>query len=92
MIVVTVFLSILNRIEIYSVQNQKENGHHDHIPLNLKVKGNIFCGVYMRTMMRSAILHSKIYIAILWSNCNGDKGGEKKPTLRTIIKYESNKK
>ena len=33
---VTVFLSILNQMEIHLVQNRKENCHHDHIPFNLK--------------------------------------------------------
>ena len=36
MIVVTVLLSILNKMEIHLVQNRKENCHHDHIPFNLK--------------------------------------------------------
>ena len=35
MIVVTVFLSILNQMEFYLVQNQKENCPHDHIPFNV---------------------------------------------------------
>ena len=46
MIVVTVFLSILNQMVIHLVQNQKENCHHDHIPLNVKVNGNIVFSVY----------------------------------------------
>ena len=41
MIVVTVFLSILNQMEFHSVQNRKENCHHDHIKFNLKEKGII---------------------------------------------------
>ena len=43
MIVMTVFLSILNQIEFHSVQNRKENRHHDYIPFN--VKGNIVFSV-----------------------------------------------
>ena len=39
-IVVTVFLSILNQMEIHLVQNCKENCHHNHIPLNLKGNWN----------------------------------------------------
>ena len=35
LIVVTVFFSILNQMEFHSVQNRKENSHHDHIPFNL---------------------------------------------------------
>ena len=35
----TVFLSILNQMEVQLVQNRKVNCHHDHIPFN--VKGNI---------------------------------------------------
>ena len=38
MIVMTVFLSILNQMELYLVQNWKENCPHDHIPFI--VKGN----------------------------------------------------
>ena len=41
MIVVTVFLSIFNEIELYLAQNWKEHCHHDHIPFNVKVNGNI---------------------------------------------------
>ena len=36
MIVVTVFLSILNQMEIQLAQNRKENCHHDHIPFEVK--------------------------------------------------------
>ena len=46
MIVVTVFLSILNQMEFHSVQNQKENCHHDLIPFNEKGNGNIVFSVY----------------------------------------------
>ena len=49
MIVGTVFLSILNQMEFYLVQNLKENCHHDHIPFNLKGKGNVVFLVYTRT-------------------------------------------
>ena len=41
MIVVTVFLSILNQIDFPLAKNRKENCHHDHIPFNVKGKGNI---------------------------------------------------
>ena len=41
MVVVTVFLPILNQIEVNLVQNRKENCHHDHIPFNVKGNGNI---------------------------------------------------
>ena len=47
MIVVTDFLSILNQMEIYLAQNQKENCHHDHISFRLKgttVTGTTFVG------------------------------------------------
>ena len=43
---VTVFLSIFNRMEFHLVQNQKENGRHDHISLILKGNGNIVYSVY----------------------------------------------
>ena len=36
MIVVTVFLWILNQMEIHLVQNRRENCDHDHIPFNVK--------------------------------------------------------
>ena len=42
MIVVTVFLSILNKKQFHLVQNRKENCHHDHIPFNYKGNGNSF--------------------------------------------------
>ena len=48
MIVVTVFLSILNQMEVHLVQNRKENCHHDHIPFNMKGNGNIVFPAYLR--------------------------------------------
>ena len=39
MIVGTVFLLILNQMEIHLVQNRMENCHHEHISFNMK--GNI---------------------------------------------------
>ena len=42
----TVFFSILNQMEINLVQNWNENCHHDHIPFNFKVKGNLVFWVY----------------------------------------------
>ena len=39
MIVATVILSILNQMELNSVQNRKENCTHDHIPFNVKGSG-----------------------------------------------------
>ena len=48
MIVMPVFLSILNQMEIHLVQNRKENCHHDHIPFNVKGNGNIFFSVQSR--------------------------------------------
>jgi len=41
MIVLTVFLLILIQMEIYLVQNRKENCHHDHISFDVKGNGNI---------------------------------------------------
>ena len=46
MIVETVFLSILNQMELNLVQNRKENCHHDRIPFNVKGNGNIVFLVY----------------------------------------------
>ena len=48
MILVTVFLSILNQMEIYLIQNRIENCHHDHIPFNMKEKGNIVFSEYIK--------------------------------------------
>ena len=45
MIVVTVFILIMNPTEFRLVHNQKENSHYDHIPINLKVFGNLFLRV-----------------------------------------------
>ena len=45
-LVVTVFFSILNQIEIHLAQNRKENCHHDHIPFKMKGNGNIVFSVY----------------------------------------------
>ena len=45
MIVVTVFHSIMNQMEFHLVQNRKENGHHDHIPINLKGNANVVFSV-----------------------------------------------
>ena len=42
MIVMTVFLSILNQMNIHLFQNRKENCHHDHIPFNVKGKCHAF--------------------------------------------------
>ena len=50
MIVVTVFLSILNQMEIQLVQNRKENCHHDHIPFNLKGKEMLVSSVQLSTL------------------------------------------
>ena len=40
MMMVTVFLSIWNRLDFQLVQNRKGNCHHDHIPFNVKGNGN----------------------------------------------------
>ena len=45
MIVVTVYFSILNQMELHLVQNRKENCQHDHIPFNVKGNGNIVFSV-----------------------------------------------
>ena len=42
---VTVFLSIFNQMESHLVPNQKENCHHDYIPLNVKGIGNMVFSV-----------------------------------------------
>ena len=47
MVMVTVFLSILNQMEIHLVQNRKEHCHHDHIPFNVKGNGNTVFSVHV---------------------------------------------
>ena len=42
----TVFLSILNQMEIHLVQNRKENCYHDHITFNVKGNENTVFSVY----------------------------------------------
>ena len=49
MIVVTVFLSIFNQMEVHLVQNWKENCHHDHIPFYVKGNGNIVFSVLVHS-------------------------------------------
>ena len=44
----TVFLSILNQMEINFVQDRKEKCQHGHIPFNVKGNGNIVFSVYIR--------------------------------------------
>ena len=46
MIEVTVFLSTLNQTEFHLDQNRLKNCDHDHIPFNVKGKGNIVFSVY----------------------------------------------
>ena len=47
---VTVFISILNQMELHLVQNREENCHHDHIPFNMKRNGNIVFSVKHRVL------------------------------------------
>ena len=53
MILVTVFLSILNQMEIHLVQNRKENCPHDHTPVNVKGIGSIVVSVQNLIMSSS---------------------------------------
>ena len=41
----SVFLSILNQMELHLVQNRKENCHHDYTPFNMKGIGGIVFSV-----------------------------------------------
>ena len=50
MIVVTIFISILNRMDLHLVQNRKENCHHDHILFNVKGNGNSFLSERTQTI------------------------------------------
>jgi len=54
-ILVTVFLSILNQMELHLIQNRKENRHHDHIPLNVEGNGNVVFSVQHQTGKTTAI-------------------------------------
>ena len=45
MIMVTVFLSLLNQMEVHLVQNRKENCYYDHIPFNVIGIGSIIFSV-----------------------------------------------
>ena len=51
-IVVTVFHSTLNQMEIHLVQNRKENCHHDHIRFNLKGNGMLLFSVKSLELFR----------------------------------------
>ena len=57
----TVFLLILNQMEIHLVQNRKENCRHDHNPFNVKGNGNIvFLVCIHRTALNAATEPNKI--------------------------------
>ena len=62
MIVVTVFLSILNQMEIHLLQNRKENCHHDHIQFNVKGNGNTVFSVY-DVWQRTSLIRVFIFLA-----------------------------
>ena len=64
MIVVTVFLSIMNLMEIHLDQNRKENCHHDHIPFNLKGNGNIVFSVYNKTDVNFCFPQLRLFHAV----------------------------
>ena len=64
-IMMTVFLSILNQMEFYLVQNRKENCHYDHIPFHEKGNENIVFSVYMpRYFSHVATLYSEVSFQI----------------------------
>ena len=56
MIVVTDFLSNLNQMEFYLVQNRKENSHHNHIPFNVKGNENRVFSVYENAVQHVQML------------------------------------
>ena len=73
MILETVFLSILNKMEFHLVKNKIKNCHQDHIPFNLKVIGNIVYISYYFTSIYLIVLSHRIwniyinmYIYIYW--------------------------
>ena len=56
MILVTVFLSILNQMELHMVQNEKENSDYAHIPCNWQGIVNVYsssCAAWARYLMRN---------------------------------------
>ena len=66
MIVVTVFLSILNQMEIYLVQSRKGNCHHNHIPFNVKGNENIiFFSVQDYTILFSWVDMIELQFALI---------------------------
>ena len=68
MIVVTVFLSNLNQMEIHLVQNRKENCHHDHIPFNLKRNGILVFSVWGNsTTIRCTAVREMVFFGIMES-------------------------
>ena len=72
MIEVTVFLSILNQMELHLGQNREENCHHDHIPINVKGNGILVCSVQR--------IHMGVMVALIssvpyYGNVRGPSGG-----------------
>jgi len=57
----------LNQMEFHLVQNLKENCHHDHIPFNVKGKGNI---VFSVKRPESIDTNSNTKIGISWNVLN----------------------
>ena len=52
--------------QFHSVQNRKENCHHDHIPFNLKGYGNIIFSVFYTSFrLRTDILHMEKWANIM---------------------------
>ena len=55
-------LDFLNQKDFHLVQNRKENCHHDHIPFNVKGKGNkvssvcIYMCIYMCIYIHSSTI------------------------------------
>ena len=58
MIMVTVFLSIFNQMELHLVQNRKKNCHHDHILFKLKGIGNIAFSVFREETRSTYTIYS----------------------------------
>ena len=61
MIMVTVFLSILNQMEFYLVQNRKENYHQYHIPFYMKGNGILVFSVHQKGKGPSEEIVHQVY-------------------------------
>ena len=87
---VIVFFSILNQMELYLLQNLNENGHHDHIPFDLKENENLILWVGKLQQTNEKITsprqHGQFFFFStlflkknLWNGISRHHGGSQKP-------------